>query len=175
MKLLKYLGILILTLLIVLLSLGLWVKSFEYSSHVLVMAPPEKCWAILHDTSKMKTWLHGFKRLTLKSGEHMHAGASYEIIIVQDKSYVMNETLRAVKAPTFAEYELTNEVLKSEYTITLVPKKGITEITTEYRITGNNLMWKSILFLSKSYLEAESQTQMDLLKLEIETGGVEFD
>ena len=104
----------------------------------------------------------------------MHARAGYEIITVHDKLYVMVEALRTVKALIFADYKLTNEALKSEYTITLVQKKGITEITTEYRITGNNLMWKSTLFLSKSYLEAESQNQMDLLKLEIETSCVEF-
>ena len=110
----------------------------------------------------------------VKKANTCMARAGYEIITVHDKLYVMVETLRTVKALIFADYKLTNEALKSEYTITLVQKKGITEITTEYRITGNNLMWKSTLFLSKSYLEAESQNQMDLLKLEIETSCVEF-
>ena len=175
MKILKYLGIVMLALFLVFLSLGFFAKSFEYSTSISVMAPPEKCWVILHDTTRMKTWMHGFKRLELKSGKDMQPGAVYEITVVQDKRYVMRETLKEVKAPTFAEYELTNEVMKTEYNLTLVSRNGMTEITSHNRITGNNLIWRSILFLSKSYLEGASQTQLDLLKLEIETGEVEFD
>ena len=103
----------------------------------------------------------------------MHPGAVYEVIIVQDKLYIMNETLQKVKAPTFAAYELTNEVMRSEYSYELVLQNGRTEIITRYLITGNNLMWKSILFLSKSYMESASHTQLELLKREIEKNNPE--
>lgn len=175
MKILKYLGIVMLTLVLAFLSLGFFVKSFEYSTSTSVVAPPEKCWVVLHDTTRMKTWMHGFKRVELKSGQDMQPGAVYEITVVQDKRYIMRETLKEVKAPTFAAYELTNEVMKSDYNFTLVSRNGMTEITSHNRVAGNNLIWRSILFLSKSYLEGSSQTQLDLLKLEIETGEVEFD
>ena len=175
MKILKYLGIVITILLVVFLSLGLAIPSFDYTSVVSINAPPEKCWGVLHDTSRMKKWMPGFERLTLKSGAHFQTGAVYEFIIHQEERYVMQEVVKAVKMPERSCYELTNDVLKSEYDINLVPKDSKTQITAHYRITGNNLIWKSILALSKSYLQKGSQTQLDLLKVEIETGDLEFD
>ncbi len=171
----KYLGIVVTILLAVLISLGLAIPSFEYTSVVSINASPGKCWAVLHDTSRMKKWVSGFERLTLKSGNHFQAGAVYELIIRQKERYVMREVMKEIKAPELASFELTNDVLRSEYDFMLAPKDSKTEITAHYSITGNNLMWKSILVLSKSYLQDEAQTQLDLLKIEIETGDLEFD
>ena len=175
MKILKYLGIVITILLVVFLSLGLAIPSFDYTSVVLINASPEKCWAVLHDTSRMKKWMPGFERPTLKSGVHFQTGAVYELIIRQEERYVMREVVKAVKMPERSSYELTNDILKSEYDFNLVPKGSKTQIITHYHITGNNLIWKSIFALSKSYLQKGSQTQLDLLKVEIETGDLEFD
>ena len=175
MKILKYLGIVITILLVAFLSLGLAIPSFDYTSVVSINASPEKCWAVLHDTSRMKKWITGFERLTLKSGVHFQTGAVYELIIHQEERYAMQEVVKAVKMPERSSYELTNDVLMSEYDITLVPKDSKTQIIAHYRIIGNNLIWKSILALSKSYLEKGSQTQLDLLKVEIENGDLEFD
>lgn len=171
----KYLGIVVTILLAVFISLGLAIPSFEYTSVVSINASPGKCWAVLHDTSRMKNWVPGFERLTLKSGNHFQAGAVYELIIRQKERYVMREVVREMKVPELANFELTNDVLRSEYNFMLAPKDSKTEITARYSITGNNLIWKSILVLSKSYLQNGSQTQLDLLKIEIETGDLEID
>lgn len=175
MKIVKYAGIALTVLALTFICLGLFVPTFEYSSSVQVSAPAEKCWSVLHDTSRMKKWMPGFVRLTLKSGEPLSPGARYEIVIRQDKLYVMPEILKEVKVPEFATYEMTNDVMKSEYDFKLISKNSQTEITSHYKVTGNNVLWKSILLLSKSYMQSESKKELELLKIEIESGDLEFD
>lgn len=169
MKILKYAGITVVALVISFFGLGLFVPSFDYASVVTVNASPENCWAALQDSSRMKNVMPGLVRITLKRGEHLKAGAEYEIVIRQDKIYIMQETLKEVRPPEWAAYELTNDVMTSVYHYQLIPKSSQTEIHNLYQVTGNNLVWKSILFLSKSYLQQASQLQLDMLKKEIES------
>ncbi len=98
----------------------------------------------------------------------MQAGAQYEFVVLQDQLYVMQEVLKEVDPPNLVRYEMTNEVMVSEYDFTLTQDKSHTEITNHYRVIGKNIWWKTILFVSKSYLRSSSQEQLELLKREIE-------
>ncbi len=150
------------------LSLGVFVPSFEYQNSISIDATPQKCWSIFNDTSRMKEWMEGFESLTLKSGQINQPGAVFEIIIQDpDKRYVMSEQLKTYEPPTKIVYELTNDVLKSEYEFTFEGTDKTTA-TSRYRITGNNLIWKSILFLSKSYMSEQGQKQLTGLKEAVE-------
>ncbi len=116
----------------------------------------------------MSEWMDGFESLTLKSGEHLAVGSNYEIIINSDnKRMVMQEQLLQIKAPEKITYQLDNDVLKSEYSFSFVGTET-TMITSHYKVTGINLIWRSILFLSKSYMISQSQAQLDGLKKVIE-------
>jgi|SRR6185295_5478833 len=169
MKILKYAGITIASLLVIFLGVGWFIPSYEYSVRVAVNAAPEKCWEVLHDTSRMKKWLPGFVSLKLTEGEYLQPGSVYEVILVQDKVYRMQETLTEINPPRGSAYVLTNDVMKSEYNFKLSGSSGQTEIVAQYIVTGNNLIWRSILWLSKSYLQKNAQGQLDSLKVEIET------
>jgi len=98
----------------------------------------------------------------------MQAGSMYEMILVQDKIYTMSEALKEIKEPEMISYELYNEVMKSDYTYTFKAVDDNTIIQTYYKVTGHNLMWKSVLFLSKSYLTSASNAQLQELKKVIE-------
>ena len=175
MKIAKYLGAVLLVLGILFLSLGLAVPTFDYSSSVTINAPIEKCWTVLQDTSRMKRWVEGFERMTLREGEAGKSGAVYELVIQQDKLYVMQETVKELRAPELASFELANDVMRSKYEFKLSGEGSRTRITSVYHIEGNNMIWKSILFVSKSYLQTGSQNQLDLLKIEIESGDLQFE
>jgi carbon monoxide dehydrogenase subunit G len=170
MKILKYTGITIIILLVLFLSIGQFFPRFEYSANTQVKTNPEKCWTVLHDTTRMKKWLPGFVSLTLTKGEYLQVGSVYEIVLLQDKLYRMQETLTAVDPPQWVSFVLVNEVMKSEYSFRLTGNSMQTEIQTHYTVTGNNLIWRSILLLSKSYLQKNAQDQLDSLRVEIETG-----
>ena len=150
------------------LSLGLLFPSYEYQSSVVVNASLEKCWEVFHDTKKMGQWLEGFESLSLKSGEPRTAGSQYEIVVNDhNKRMVMSEKIIEINAPTKVSYELNNDVLKSEFSFSFDGPTSTT-ITSKYKITGNNLIWKSILFLSKSYMTSSGQEQLEALKNVIE-------
>jgi hypothetical protein len=149
-------------------GIGLIIPSYEYQSFIEVNATPEKCWAIYHDTNRMNEWLKGFESLTLKNGDSLAAGSTYEIVVTDDgHRMVMNEKIIDVTAPTRVSYELTNDVLKSEFSFSFEGTTS-TRITSKYKITGNNILWKSILFLSKSYMTSSGQEQLEELKKIIE-------
>ncbi len=168
MKALKVIGIVLLLLIFAILSIGLIVPSYEYQSSIQVNASPEKCWKIFHNTKLMNRWMDGFESLTLKSGDSLAVGSQYEIVVNgHDKRMTMSEKIIDVNAPTKVSYELNNDVLKSEFTFSFEGSLSTT-ITSHYKINGNNMMWKSILFLSKSYMTNASQQQLTLLKKVIE-------
>ena len=170
MKILKYTGITITLLIVLFLGVGLFIPRFEYSASTQVNINPEKCWTILHDTTRMKKWLPGFVSLTLTKGEYLQVGSVYEIVLLQDKLYRMQETMKAVNPPQWVSFVLINDVMKSEYSFRLTGNSTQTEIQSHYTVTGNNLIWRSILLLSKSYLQKNAQDQLDSLKAVIETG-----
>lgn len=168
MKTVKIILVTLAGIVLVFLSIGLFFPSYEYQSSIVVNASPEKCWAVYHDTKKMGEWLESFESLTLKSGEHLTLGSTYEIVITDDDHrMVMNEKIIEVNAPTKVTYELNNDVLKSEFSFSFEGTTSTT-ITNKYKITGNNLLWKSILLLSKSYMTTEAQKQLEGLKKVIE-------
>jgi uncharacterized protein YndB with AHSA1/START domain len=169
MKIIKIILAALAGIVLLFLSIGLLFPSYEYQSSIAVNASPEKCWAAYHDTTKMRQWLDGFKSLTLKNGEPLSSGSLYEIVITEDDHrMVMSEKIIEVNAPTKVSYELNNDVLKSEFSFSFEGTSSTT-ITTKYKITGNNVLWKSILLLSKSYMTGEAQKQLNGLKKVIET------
>jgi uncharacterized protein YndB with AHSA1/START domain len=168
MKALKIIGISLAATIVALLGIGVVVPSYEYQSSIQVNASPEKCWKVFHNTKLMSQWMDGFESLKLKSGDSLTLGSQYEIVVHgHDKRMTMSEKIIEVNAPTKVSYELKNDVLKSEFTFSFEGSSSTT-ITSHYKISGNNVLWKSILFLSKSYMTKASQDQLSLLKKVIE-------
>jgi carbon monoxide dehydrogenase subunit G len=168
MKTLKIIFLSLLGIIIAFLGLGLLFPSYEYQRSAEVNASPEACWAAFHDTKRMDKWLKGFESLTLTKGAAMAPGSIYEIVINDDgHRMVMSEKIIQMNAPTKASYELNNDVLKSEFSFSF-EGSATTTITCTYKITGNNVLWKSILLVSKSYMTNSAQQQLDALKEVIE-------
>jgi carbon monoxide dehydrogenase subunit G len=168
MKIIKIILVCLVILILGFFSLGLFVPSYEYQNSITVAASPQKCWDTFHNTSLMSQWMDGFESISLKSGEHLVVGSTYEIIINSDNErMVMLEKLLQIKAPEKVTYQLDNDVLKSEYIFSFEGAETTT-ITSRYKITGANLIWRSVLFLSKSYMADQSQAQLDGLKKVIE-------
>lgn len=168
MKALKIIGIVLTTIVVVFLVIGLIVPSYEYDSSIEVNAPVEKCWSAFHDVKKMNQWLKGFESLTLKSGDSLSIGSVYEIVITDgDHRMVMSEKITEVNAPQRVSYQLDNDVLRSEFSFSF-DGTSPTKITSHYKVTGNNIAWRSILFLSKSYMTSSAAEQLSSLKKVIE-------
>lgn len=168
MKILKIILISLAAIVALFLSLGLFVPAYEYDAAVTVNSTPEKCWTVFHDTIRMHEWLPGFESLTLKRGEHMQPGSVYEIIINdEDQRYVMSERITEISPPAKIAYVLDNEVLRSEFSYHF-EGTTTTNIQAHFRVRGNNILWRAILFLSRSYMRSSGQEQLDLFKKAVE-------
>jgi hypothetical protein len=151
------------------LSIGILVPSFDYESSIQINATPQKCWDTFHDTTTMSRWMDGLESLTLKQGQPLQTGSVYQLIITDhDERIVMNEKIKEVRSPVKISYELNNDVLCSDYTITFTGENP-TVLTIHYKVVGRNIIWKSALFVSKGYLEDESKKQLVRLKTLIES------
>jgi hypothetical protein len=170
MKILKIAGAFFGLFIVVFFLLGVFVPDFEYENSVTVEASQQECWKVFHDVSRMKEWTEGFESLTLKKGAFLQEGSVYEMVIVSDgERMVMEESITSIRPAEYVSYELSNEVLKSEYAFTFDAKNNHqTVIQGRYKVTGSNLLWRSLLFLSKSYLAGTSKQQLMSLKKVIE-------
>ena len=169
MKSLRIIFIVLSGIVVVFLGIGMIVPSYEYELSIVANANPAKCWAAFHDAKKMNAWLDGFESLTLKGGVLLSPGSTYEIIINENgHRMIMTEKIVEVSVPNRIVYELNNDVLKSEFSYAFEGSTS-TRITSKYKIAGNSIVWKSILFLSKSYMTRSAQAQLEKLKKVIET------
>lgn len=166
MKILKITGAAVGLVIAVFILLGVFFSDFEYRNSVVVKASPERCWNVFHDPSSMNDWMPGFKSLTLKSGEHLQKGSVYEVVITDNgETMVMKETITDIEPGQSVSYKLTNDVLTSDYRFTFSPlSDNQTRIESHYAVTGKNLLWRSVLFLSKSMIRQSTQEQLEGVK-----------
>lgn len=169
MKILKILGAAVVLLIAAFLIMGIAVPTYEYGSSIIVHRPQQHCWENFHDTSNMKSWNAGFVSLKLKKGEYKKVGSIYELVM-EDKNerMVMTETIMQIDSPREISYLLTNDVLESQFSYTFEAQGDSTKIESHYKVTGNNILWRSILYLSKSYLKDTSEAQLRAFKKHIE-------
>ncbi|GHN00849.1 hypothetical protein WSM22_23380 [Cytophagales bacterium WSM2-2] len=169
MKVLKIILAILTAAVVIFLGIGLFFPSYDYQTSIKVSASPEKCWRTFHNTKLMNQWMPGFESLTLKKGDSLTLGSQYEIVINDgSEQMVMNERITELAAPSKVSYELNNDVLKSESTFSFEGDSTSTTINCYYKITGNNVAWKSILLLSKSYMSGSASSQLESLKKVIE-------
>jgi uncharacterized protein YndB with AHSA1/START domain len=170
MKFLKIAGLILGLLMVGIILIGLFAKRFEYSSSITINASPAHCWEVFHDTTQMRHWVPGLKSLTLMQGKFFQAGSVYEMVIEDNgERMVMHETLMAVDPPREISYVLTNDAFSSKYSYRFIPgQDGTTRIESQYEVAGNSLIWRAVLYLSKSYLSNSSQEQLVLFKKHIE-------
>lgn len=169
MKILKILGIAIALLIAAFLIIGIAVPSFEYGSAITVHSTQQRCWEIFHDTLEMKSWNASFKSLTLKEGTYFQPGSTYELIMKDgEEQMVMTETITSIDPPRKVSYAMTNDVLQSEFSYAFETLGDSTKIESRYKVAGNNILWRSILYISKSYLNDTSEAQLRALKKHIE-------
>jgi len=169
MRFLKILGISIAVLIIAFLIVGIAVPTFEYGSSITVNSPRQHAWDVFHNTTQTKSWNAGFASLKLREGEFFQPGSSYELIMVDgSERMIMTENITSISPPYQISYLLNNDVLQSEFQYTFEALGDSTRIESRYKITGNNLIWKSVLFLSKSYLNSASEEQLRAFKKYIE-------
>jgi hypothetical protein len=166
MKILKRIFLVLVVLLLVLLSLGIFFPHFNYGNEITIRRSPQLCWDVYTDTTAMHGWIPGFESLRLKKGQPWQAGSEYEFVITEGERMVMQRTIDQVTPASSISFNLNNDVLISEYTVTFTGDSTHTILATDYQVTGKNIFMKSVLYLSKPYLKnADEQMLLSLKKI----------
>jgi hypothetical protein len=152
---------------------GVVKPTIEYDNGIIVSATPEASFSAFKDTSLMKLWITGLTRFEYLEGSMDVPGSKWKLHLNQDgKLYEMTETLTVYEENRRFAFLLHNEVLESETDIRFTPSNQGTIITVHNKVTGNNLLFRSLFVLTGSYFRAESQKMYDNLKLLIDKSQV---
>lgn len=171
MRIIKIIFISLIALVAFFFTLGAIFPTFEYTNKVTINAPKEACWEMLTNPTTLHRWINGLETYKLIGGEHLKAGGTYSMVIVDGSEKMeMNQKIEEVNAPSTIRYILTNDVLTSDYTYSLQEMDGKTTLLADYIVTGNSIIWSSVLHLSKGYIAREGQKDLDKFKALVESG-----
>ncbi len=145
--------------------IGVIVPKISYETTITTNKPVEETWDMFSDTELMAEWMQGFKSKKVLSGDATTPGSTYEVIIVQnDEEYVMTETLVEYKEDELYVFTIENDILLSKQEVhfksdgdgTIVTEKSVTE--------GKSLIMKSIISLTKSIFQKNSDEKYNSFK-----------
>jgi uncharacterized protein YndB with AHSA1/START domain len=168
-KVLLYLLVFIILLVGLFFLIGALNPSYSYQTKVEINKPREQTWKIFMDESKAGEWMEGFKSFETVSGAPGKEGSVFRLTIVQEgKEFVMTETNTTVREPEQYSFVLENDVLTNVIDIRLAESGGKTTITSDEKVTGKNIFWKSLFVWFHSTFKNGSQENLNDLKRYIE-------
>ena len=169
MKFLKRFIQIVTGLLLIFFSIGLFLPEFSYQSSITVNRSAEDAFTVFTDTSKAKDWLPGFKGFETIKGEPTQVGSQWYLIVEHEgKTMKMIETLKEFEANKLYRFDLDNEVMVADVTITFTEQGQQTHIDATTLVKGKGLLWKSLLPLAKSSMAEQDQLAYNKLKKLIE-------
>ena len=170
MRIFKFIAILFIVLIIGFFAIGLFSPSLTYQNSITVNAPVDKAFELFTDTVKMHEWIPGFISFTNESGGNFNRGSKWKLILIQeDQHYEMIETITAYVPNQQYSYNLENIVLRNQVDVYFKPIGNMTEIISHNLVTGNNLIWRSVLFFFEKELYNNGQESFADLKKMIES------
>lgn len=175
MKVLKYIGIVVLVILVLFFGKGLLTPSISYESKIVVDKPAEEVWGVLSDNSKVSDWLTSITKMEHITGEPGAVGAVSHIYVVENgEEMMMEETITAVKAKEHMAMTFTMDFMDMDYEMFLKETNGKTEIITKSITKGNGLFAKSILSFMTSSMKAQEDENLNNLKGVIKSNTTDY-
>ncbi len=170
MRILKWLGLLLLVLVVGFLAAGLIRPNVSYENKVTVNAPVERAYSVFVDESNMDKWMPTLQRIENISGAPLEVGSKWKLIFEEEGETIeVLEEMTAIDANERFAFNLETEPFLGTVDIRFTAIDSATsEIKAVTTMDGKNLIWKSLLALSKSMMETRSQEQYEMLKKAIE-------
>ena len=171
MKILKWVGIIVGVLIVGFLAIGVITPDFSYHNSVTVNAPVEKAYSVFTDESKMSEWLTGLQRIENVSGAPLEAGSKWKLVFDEGgRTIEVLEEVTAVDPNQRFAFNIDTEPFAGTVDIRFAAIDSTTcKIDATSTVDGKNMVWKSVLALSKSMMTDRAQEQYGLLKRLIET------
>lgn len=171
MKVLKWLGVIVALLVVGFFAIGIVTPKFSYHNAVTVNAPVEKAFSVFTDESKMHGWMPTLQNIENVSGAPLEVGSKWKLIFDEGgRKIEVLEEMTAVDPNQRFAFNLDTEPFVGTVDIRFTAVDSATsKVEATSTVDGKNMMWKSILAMSKSTFESRAQEQYDLLKKVIET------
>jgi len=150
MKFLKYLLLIILTLVLIFFLIGLLKPSVKYGSEVVADKPVAEAWAVGMDETKYGQWLEGFKSMELLEGEKGAIGSKYKVVVNPGEGqpdFEMIETIEDFKENEYVKLDFDSEMMDFKQKMSFSEKDGKTTIKTESVVEGKGIMMRSMFAL----------------------------
>ena len=159
---------------------GLLKPSVKYGHEITVNKAVKEAWAVHQDESKYGQWLTGFKSIDLIEGEKGKVGSKYRVVVNpgdgQD-DFEMIETVVAVEEFDHVELTFDSEMMRFDQTTTFSENEGKTTIKTDSRVSGKDLMMRSMFALMEMFggsFQAQEEKNVEALKRVIEENTTDY-
>jgi len=158
---------LIIILVVAFFCIGVFVPSVEYTTTVEINKPRDVTWRVMRER---KDWIYGFKNFEQVSGTPEQVGSRARIWVIRDgNEYTFDSELKQIRPPEMAETELKNDMLVHDAVVSLTENNGKTTLVSNEKITGANLLYRSLFALFKGRITATSAKNFAGLKQAVET------
>lgn len=180
MKILKYIGIVILILVILFFAAGILKSELQYGHEIVVNKSIQEAWAVSEDPSKTTQWIDGLKSEELISGEQGAVGSKYKVIVNPEEGqedFEMTETITSKKDYDHVSMEFDSEMMKFAQTMTFAEKLGKTTIKTESTVNAKGIMMRSVFALMEimsGSFQKQEEKNINALKKVIEENTTDY-
>ncbi|MCO7224692.1 SRPBCC family protein [Pleionea sp. CnH1-48] len=146
------------------LSIGVFSGDVTYTNSITVNASPQKAYQIFTDSNNTEKWLTGFKSFENIKGEPLTEGSEWWVTIEQDGEVMkMKEVVTKVEPNKHFAFTLDNEMMTVDIAIDFVAQGNKTEINVNNRVSGKNILWRSMFVFMTSAMQSHSQKDYDKL------------
>jgi len=150
-------------------SLGIFHGEVKYENSIEIEASVEDSYNTFITDSLASEWLMGYVGNEVLSGEPLRPGSRFIMKFEQDgQSYEFIEELKAIRENELFAFDMETDFFIGSVEIIFEGDENRTTITVYSSLEGNNIIYKSFLYLLKSSLQNQSQMNYDLLKEVIE-------
>ena len=147
--------------------IGAVVPSVDYTTTVEINRPRDVTWRVLRER---KDWIYGFKNFEQISGTPDQVGSRARVTVVRDgNEYSFESELKQIRPPEMVETELKNDMLVHDAVVNLSDNDGKTTVVSNEKITGTNLLYRSLFALFRSRITATSAKNFEGLKQAVES------
>lgn len=169
MRILKYLFAVIAVLGIGFYLVGVLVPRFTYTNEVQINASPAEVWAVFTDEARTSQWMAGFKGFENVRGNELEVGSQWRMKLVQNgEEFEVLQTITQVSADEQFSFTLDADVMVAKVDITLQPVDQGTRFLALSEVQGKSAAWRSLLWMAKSNMQSQGQTNYLALKAVVE-------
>ena len=143
----KYLGLILILLVLFFFAMGLVKPTVEYGHTITVDKPVAEAWAVHQDVTKYNQWLKGFQSIELIEGEQNTIGSKYRVTVIPQEGadkFVMTETIKSIKPNDHITLDFDSDFMDFNQSTRFSSNGNQTTITTESKTTGKTFIQRCL-------------------------------